>query len=254
MPRLALLLAYDGTAFAGWWRQPELRTVAGELDAAFARLGEPAAEAVGASRTDAGVHARGQTAHVDCSRAWEPAVLARALARHLPADVVCRGVATVAGDWHAVHAARGKTYRYRLDIAKQPDPFLAPRIAWRPPYAVPLDALRAAAAHLPGSHDFSAFARRGEYRDDLACELSAVTWYDRGDYRICRVRGTRFAYRLVRSLVGGMVATAQGTVSISDWQAALTGQDSPAAHQQAPAHGLCLERVHYATPPAWITG
>jgi tRNA pseudouridine38-40 synthase len=254
MPRYALLLAYDGTAFAGWWRQPGLRTVGCELDAAFARLGEPAAEAVGASRTDAGVHARGQTAHVDCQRTWEPGALARALARQLPADVVCRGVAAVADTWHAVHDAAGKTYRYRLAVSAAPEPFLAPRIAWRPPFAVPLAGLQDAARLLPGAHDFAAFARRGEQREDLHCLLHAVTWYDCGGYRICRVRGSRFAYRLVRSLVGGMVATAQGTVSHEAWALALAGTATPAAQQQAPAHGLCLERVHYAAPPAWSAG
>lgn len=251
MPRYALLLAYDGTAFAGWWRQPDQRTVAGALDAAFTRIGEPQATAIGASRTDAGVHARGQVAHVDCARPWEPADLARVLGRQLPPDLVCRGIAPVADDWHAVHAAAGKTYRYRLHVAARADPFLAPRIAWRPPFAVDLAALRNAAGPVLATTDFIAFARRGEHREDLTLRLDAVDWYDRGGYRICRIRGTRFAYRLVRSLVGGMVATATGTVDAAHWRAALGGLPSPAAEQQAPACGLCLERVHYATPPRW---
>src|SRR3954468_4066245 len=135
MPRYALLLAYDGTAFAGWWRQPGARTVAGELDAAFARLGEPAAAPVGASRTDAGVHAEGQVAHVDLARAWRPRALADALARQLPDDVACLGVAPVADDWPAVHEVRPKTYRYALAVGAVRDPFWAARFAWRPPRA-----------------------------------------------------------------------------------------------------------------------
>ena len=253
MPRYALLLAYDGTAFAGWWRQPDARSVGGVLDAAFTRLGEPAAAAVGASRTDAGVHARGQVAHVDCTRAWATDELARALARHLPPDVVCRGVAAVTDEWHAVHDASGKTYRYRLDVGVEAEPFLAPRISWRPPFAVGLTALQDAAAAVVGEQDLSAFARRGEHRDDLRTHLAAVNWYLRGRYLICRVRGSRFGYRLVRSLVGGMVATATGTVSTAQWRAAIDGTVTPAARQQAPACGLCLERVHYATPPRWAT-
>ena len=252
MPRYALLIAYDGTDFAGWWRQPGSRTVAGELDAAFARIGEPRAQPVGASRTDAGVHARGQVAHVDCERSWDPAQLAHVLARQLPDDLSCRAVAATNDDWHAVHAASGKTYRYRLHIALQSDPFVARRIAWRPPFAVDLAALQQAAAAVRGELDASGFARRGEHRDDLRLRLDVVRWYHRGDYRICQVRGTRFAYRLVRSLVGGMVATATGTVSQAEWRAAIAGEPSPAGQQQAPACGLCLERVHYSQPPRWL--
>ena len=251
MPRYALLLAYDGTDFAGWWRQPGIRTVAGELDAAFARIGEPQAEPVGASRTDAGVHARGQVAQVDCQRAWDPAHLTQVLNRQLPDDLVCRATAAVADDWHAVHAAGGKTYRYRLHVAPQGDPFVARRIAWRTPFQVPLTDLQQAAMPLVGDLDAGGFVRRGEHREDLHLRLDCLRWYDRGEYRICQIRGTRFAYRLVRSLVGGMVAAATGTVTQAAWLAAIAGEQNPAGQQQAPARGLCLERVHYARPPHW---
>ena len=251
MSRFAVLLAYDGTAFAGWWRQPDRRSVGGELDAAFARIGEPQAEAIGASRTDAGVHARGQVAHVDCVRTWSSGELRRALTKHLPIDVICRGVARVDNDWHAVHLASGKTYRYRLDMGAEPEPFLAPRISWRLPFPIDLSALQDAALILPGTHDMQAFARRGDQREDLTTHLNAVRWYDADRYRICQVRGTRFTYRLVRSLVGGMVAVAHDTTSHHAWRRALAGEVNAAAQQQAPACGLSLERVHYSVPPQW---
>lgn len=253
MPRYALQLAYDGTEFSGWWRQPERRSVAGELDAAFARLGEPGAAAIGASRTDSGVHARGQVAHVDCARTWTAGELQRALTRHLPTDLVCRSTARVADDWHAVHDATAKTYRYRLDVGVLPDPFFAPRISWRPAFAAEsaLAPLQRSAQILPGDHDFRAFVRRGDHRQDHCTHLHTVRWYDADRYRICQVRGARFTYRLVRSLVGGMVAVAHGTTTSEDWQRAVAGDVTPAAHHQAPAHGLCLERVHYAQPPHW---
>lgn len=255
MPRYAVLLAYDGTAFAGWWRQPDARTVGGVLDAAFARLGEPTAHALGASRTDAGVHAREQVAHVDCARPWAADDLARALSSQLPPDVACRAVAAVVDDWHAVHLASGKTYRYRLDVGAVVDPFLAPRISWRPPFSQALAtleaALQATATPLIGAQDLRAFARRGEHREDLRTTLTAVAWYRRERFLIARIRGDRFSYRIVRSLVGGMVATATGTTSTAQWRAALAGEVTPAAQQQAPACGLCLEHVHYDTPPRW---
>lgn len=250
MPRFALRLAYDGTGFAGWWRQPGLRTVGGEVDAAFTRLGD-ITEAIGASRTDAGVHARGQVAHVDLARAWEADELLRALRRQLPADLACRAVAAVDATWHAVHDATGKTYRYRLDVGAESEPFLAPRISWRPPFAVDLATLNGLANDLPGERDVRAFIRRGDHRNDHQTHLHAVRWYDAGRYRICQVRGSRFTYRLIRSLVGGMVAVAHGTATREDWLHALAGEVTAASQQQAPAYGLCLERVHYAQPPAW---
>lgn len=246
MPRYALLIAYDGGGFAGWWRQPGLRTVAGELDAALARLGEGHAAPVGASRTDAGVHARGQVAHVDCARDWEAPALHRALAAQLPADCCVRAVAPVGGSWHAVHEAGGKTYTYAIDNGALGDPFRT-RHAWRTPFRLELAALQELAAAIPGRRDWRGFARRGDHREseDFVRAITAVGWRADGDLLVCTVTGEGFAYRLVRSLVGALVATAHGGCSRAELDAALAGQDSPAGQQQAPAHGLCLERVHY---------
>lgn len=252
MPRFALLIAYDGTAFAGWWRQKDRRTVAGDLDAAFARLGERDAEPVGASRTDAGVHARGQVAHVDLRRAWSPRDLANALTRHLPPDLACPGVAAVADDWHATHDVRTKTYRYQIDIGDAGDPFDAARFAWRPPRRPALAALRAAAAAVPGERDWRAFRRRGDHRDDTVCRVLRCGWTARGRYLTCSLSATGFIYRLARSLVGGMVGVAVGAVTREDWLAALAGDVSEASRQQAPALGLCLHRVAYPCEPGWV--
>lgn len=253
--RYALLLAYDGTAFHGWWRQPGRRTVAGELDAAFRRVGEPAAAAIGASRTDAGVHAQGQVAHVDLRRDWLPLHLVTALGAHLPADLVCRGVARVDDGWHAVHDVRAKTYRYTVDTGICADPFLAARFAWRPPYARGLDlaALRAAAIPVRGSRDWTAFRRRGEHRADTRCRIIRASWRRQDRSLVCSLTATGFIYRLARSLVGGMVAVAQGGCEFGDWTRALAGEATPAARQQAPAQGLCLHHVRYPAEPAWVT-
>lgn len=250
MSRFALLLAWDGRAFAGWWRQDCRRTVAGELDAAFARLGEAQAAAVGASRTDAGVHARGQLAHVDLARAWDPAELARRLDAQLPPDLACHGAARVDPDWHAVHGVRRKTYRYLVDAAPRRDPALAGR-AWRPPGRLDHELLQAAAALVPGTRTWQAFVRRGDHRSDTRCRLIACRWCERAGVLACDLAADAFIYRLARSLVGGMVLVARGGCSLDHWRAALDGASSPAATQQAPAHGLCLERVVHRRPPVW---
>jgi len=252
MPRVALRLAYDGSGFSGWWRQEHQRTVASELDAAFARLGEPTANPIGTARTDAGVHARGQVAHADLQRCWSADDLLRALARQLPGDMACTGVAMVATDWHACHLALGKTYSYHLDHGVIADPFCT-RLAWRPPFRLDLAALKAASLTIPGTRDWRGFARRGEYRDDLVRTIASMTWSETSNTLRCLVSGDGFTYHLVRSLVGAVIAVANGTCSLADLECSLAGADTPAGHQQAPAHGLCLEQVHFAEEPAWIT-
>ena len=245
--RYALLIAYDGTDLAGWWRQAEGRSVAGCLDAAFARLGEAQAAPVGASRTDAGVHARGQVAHVDLARPWQPWDLQRSLNRHLPPEIVCRGVVPVAEDFHAVQSVTTKTYRYAVDLGPGADPFLA-RWAWRPPYALNPVALPSLAAAVTTMTTAAGFVRRGDHREDLALTVRSCRWHQRGTTWIASITADRFTYRLVRSLVGGMLATAQGTCTEAQWQAALAGEDTPSGDQQAPARGLHLWRVAYARP------
>ena len=248
--RFALRRAYDGTAFAGWWRQPDQRTVAGELDAALARLGEGVSVGhegpVGASRTDAGVHARGQVAHADLQRAWNPGDLQRILNRQLPDDLTCTAIAPVADDFHATQSSTGKTYRYLCD--PQGDPWRA-RFAWRLPFAVDLAALQSLSTETAASTTAAGFARRGEFRDDLTIRLSAVRWYHHRGLLVCRITGDRFTYRLVRSLVGGMLAVARGAARPADWTATLAGEVTPAGREQAPAHGLHLARVHYPVDP-----
>lgn len=251
MPRYALLLAYDGTGFAGWWRQRDRRSVAGELDAACARIGEAAAQAVGSSRTDAGVHAQGQLAQLDLRRDWEPARLAAALNHQLPSDLVVRAAAAVAEDWHAVHGVRRKTYRYAIDGGAVRDPFRV-RVAWQVAGLDPA-ALAAAAALVPGRRDWAAFVRRGEHRTSTVCRVSACRWRSRDGLLTCDLTADAFIYRLVRSLVGGMVLVARGSCTLPAWQAVLEGAAGEGARQQAPARGLSLLRVVHRAAPAWVT-
>ncbi len=251
MPRYALRLAYDGTDFAGWWRQPGRRTVAGELDAALARIGEAGAEPVGASRTDAGVHALGQLAHCDLRRAWQPDRLMTVLDHQLPPDLAVVAAARVDDGWHAVHGVRRKTYRYVIEAGAVRDPFRA-RTAWT---LAGLDPARlvAAAQLVPGRRDWSAFVRRGEHRAATVCQITACRWHGRDGRLACDLTADAFIYRLVRSLVGGMVLVGRGACTLAAWRAVLDGTPGEAARQQAPARGLSLLRVVHRTPPAWVT-
>lgn len=248
MPRYALLIAYHGGGFAGWAPQPGQRSVAGELAAALARLGDPA-QPVGASRTDAGVHALGQVAHVDLARPWEPARLRLALARHCPPDLAVRAVARVPEGWDARRGVRWKRYRYTLDLGAPPDPFLHDR-AWAVG-GLDLQRLAAAAALAAGARDWRSFARRGEQRADTRCMLHACRWRRLGRRLVIDLVADAFIYRLARALVGGLVQVARGAIALDEWRRGLAGERVGAARQQAPARGLCLARIRYRDPPAW---
>jgi tRNA pseudouridine38-40 synthase len=250
MPVFALRLAYDGGDYAGWAEQDGRLTVADEVAAACARLGEAAPAVQGASRTDAGVHARGQVARVTLARFTDPAEVARSLARQLPSDVVCTGVAAVGDAFDPVRNA-GKTYSYTIDNGVIGDPFLR-GVRWRPPFRLDVGALNQVAALIPGRRDWQAFARRGETRTDAVRTIHACAWAAVGNTLVCTVSGDGFTYRLVRSLVGAMVAVAHGSCPLDDVARALAGETTAAAQQQAPAQGLCLERITYVPEPDWV--
>lgn len=240
---LLLAVAYRGTTFAGCAGVAGRRTVVGEVRSAFARLGgEVAVDPL--SRTDAGVHALGNVLVVSGAPPRSDEAWLRALDRQLPPDLRPVRVATV----DAVPSVRAKRYRYAIDASRWGDPQLVDR-AWRRP--VPLDALVPLGAALVGRRDFSAFRRRGETRADLVRTLHEARWSCDGDRLLFDVAGDGFAYRLVRSLVGGMVQVACGAIDAGAWSAALAGTRTEASRQQAPAHGLCLVGLTLDPEPTW---
>lgn len=243
-----LQLSYLGTRFSGAARVGPGRTVASELTEALARLGEVGCEVEPLSRTDAGVHARAQVAVVRGVRRCDERGLWLGLRRQLPPDLRCAAVAT--GEPPQVQA---KTYRYALDLSAVGDPFASDR-AWRPPAGVRVEALAAAAGELVGYRDFVAFRRRGETRAALTRRVCSEGWQQEGGLWVWTVSGDGFAYRLVRSLVGGMVAVARDAVPLASWRRALEGEVNPASTQQAPAHGLTLWSMKLDPEPVWFTG
>lgn len=244
MPTL-LSLAYDGRDLRGCPVVAGRRTVGGELQAALARLG--VAEAVElVSRTDAGVHARGQVGVV-ASETRPASWWVRGLDRHLPADLRCQGAAVV----DAMPRVVAKTYAYTLDLAPHGDPFAAHR-AWRVP--VDPDVVSGLVWRLEGTRDLRAFRRRGETRVDLVRTVHRAEVVREGHRLVIRLTGDGFVYRAVRSLVGAVVAVARGTCAEADLERALAGEVTAAARQQAPARGLCLEAVRLEPAVDWVDG
>lgn len=260
--RLRLDLAYDGTAFAGWATQPGLRTVQGTLEAALGTVlrCEPPRLTV-AGRTDAGVHARGQVAHVDVSaQAWEQVrgrladpetALVRRLAGVLPPDLVVHRAAPAPAGFDARFSALERRYVYRLiDDPAAVDPL---RRSFVVRHRLPLDdaAMAAAATELLGRHDFAAFCRPRPGATTIRTLLElTVARPDAGPdagLLTVQVRADAFCHSMVRALVGALLAVGEGRRDAT-WPALLlrAGTRDSAAHI-APAHGLTLEAVSY--PP-----
>lgn len=249
--RLRLDLAYDGSGFHGWAAQPGLRTVQGVLEhwiTTVLRLDAPAAVTC-AGRTDAGVHARGQVAHVDLPAAVDgdvAEVLARRLRRVLPEDVVVRAVRPAPPGFDARFAAIWRRYVYRLDDSAAPDPLLRSMIV----RSVPLDvaAMHAAAQQLVGLRDFAPFCKRREGATtirtllEVRCERSGDA--ARGVVA-CTIRADAFCHSMVRSLMGALTEVGSGRRDAA-WLAGVAAQSSRANDVPVlPAHGLCLEEVAY---------
>lgn len=236
--RALLRLAYDGTHFSGCGPLPGQRTVAGEVITALGRVDLTPLLAELLSRTDSGVHAEQNVGHVVLPRPMASDALLKVLDRHLPTDLRCNGVAPI----EALPEVRAKTYVYSLDISRWGRPECA-RTHWRVRSDVDLGLLERAAELLIGRRDFAAFYREGETRSDLVRSIEFVGWKQHGETLQCSVRGPRFTYKLVRSLVGGMVAVGLGTHPIEELEDALAGRPLAVARHTAPAHGLSLRSV-----------
>lgn len=249
--RLRLDLSYDGSAFHGWSRQPGLRTVQQVVEEALARAlalsAEPALTVAG--RTDAGVHARGQVAHLDVSpAAWPPTGnIARRLAGLLPADVRGRAIGRAPDGFDARFSALWRRYSYRVcDDPAAADPLRRHDTLW---YPRPVDIARMndAARACLGEHDFAAFCRRREGASTVR-ELLRLEW-DRPvpGVAVATVTADAFCHNMVRALVGALLTVGDGRRPAGWLAEVLAGRmRDPAAVVVAP-HGLCLEEVRY--PP-----
>ncbi len=247
--RVRLDLAYDGTAFLGWAQQPGRRTVQGVLQDALGVLVRTDPPRVGiAGRTDAGVHARGQVAHVDLSPAVaEDPLLPRRLNGLLPPDVRVRRAEPASPGFDARFSALSRTYRYRVaDGAHLVDPLRRHDVlSW--PRPLDLDAMQAACWPLLGEHDFAAFCKRREGATTVRRLLQLGWRRDPEGLLELTVQADAFCHSMVRSLVGALLAVGEGRRAPGHPGSLLTLGRRADAVAVAPPHGLVLERVEY--PP-----
>lgn len=249
--RVRLDIAYDGTDFSGWATQPTRRTVQGVLTEACATVLRTPVRLTVAGRTDAGVHASGQVAHVDLPDTLEPQVdgLLRRLDRFLPTDVRVRAVTRVPDTFDARFSALRRHYRYRVTGAPfGAEPLRAREtVAW--PYPLDVDRMNAASRSMLGEHDFAAFCKRREGATTVRA-LQRLEWVPAAgepDVLIAAVSADAFCHSMVRSLVGALLEVGRGRRAV-EWPAGLLSRSSRASEVAvAPAHGLSLVGVDY--PP-----
>lgn len=247
--RLKLTLAYDGAAFRGWQSQPGGGAVQDVLQEALTKLAGGAKVPVqGAGRTDAGVHALGQVAHAEVpdgrgdGKFWQ-----RALNAMLPPTVRVMACVRARPGFHARYAATGKTYDYVLWTGPVLPPHRVGR-AWHVQPAPDAAILRRAAGILAGRHDFRGFsANRGTPVRDTRRHLRSIRVSVRGPEIRLRFEGDGFLYKMVRMLVAAMVRVAQRRATLADLEARLAGRPTDLPRAVAPAGGLCLRRVAYAS-------
>ncbi|MBI4583620.1 MAG: tRNA pseudouridine(38-40) synthase TruA [Planctomycetes bacterium] len=243
---LKLTIAYDGTAYAGWQVQKEgPPTVQGELVKAVERIVVHPVELHGASRTDRGVHALGQVASLKTTRAIPEKKLLLAFNTYLPPDIVVTKVEEAEADFDARRSATGKHYRYTLLRSPVRSPF-AGRFSLRWGGPLDLEAMRAAARHFVGDHDFQAFATHGKNPPPMAMRtVYEVSMVEDPPFLHFHVLGRSFLYNMVRAMVGTLLEVGGGRRSPSSVEEALRSRDRRRAGPTAPAQGLCLMRVFY---------
>jgi tRNA pseudouridine38-40 synthase len=242
--RLAVVLEYDGTAYAGWQRQPGAPSVQAAVEEALGRLVQAEVRIVGAGRTDAGVHALGQVAHADVASSLVASRIRDGLAAMLPADIRPRAVLEAAAGFHARRDARLRVYRYALLARPQPSALLA-RYVHHVPAPLDLDRMRAGARPLLGRHDFAAFRAAGTPTATTRCDVRGLTVEPRGSLVIVTIAADRYLRQMVRRIVGALIRVGRGALAPEEIAGMLVSRDPARPGPPAPPHGLYLVRVVY---------
>jgi len=248
MMTFRLTLAYDGTQFVGWQRQPAQRTIQGELEEALERITGQRPKCIASGRTDAGVHALGQAVSFESATRLTPAVLTKALNAELPEDMFVFEVARAPDGFHALRDAVRKRYRYVIEDGRLRDLFDRSYL-WHIYQQLDVEAMQAAAVPLVGTHDFTSYETSGSPRlttvrtiYDLTVERSHADLTHR---IVVEVQADGFLYNMVRNIVGTLVEVGKGKQP-AGWPAEVLGlRDRTKAGMTAPAQGLFLVGVEY---------
>lgn len=239
---IKLLVEYDGTDYCGWQRQENGRTIQGEIESALQRLIQEQVSVIGAGRTDAGVHARGQVGNFRTESALRVHEFKSSLNALLPHDIIIHEAEEVPLEFHARYSATGRAYSYH--ISRKPAALMR-NYCWYLQYELRIDPMRKAAAAILGEHDFGSFCKSAGELDDHRCVVSHACWELNESDLVFTIRANRFLHGMVRALVGTMVDVGRGYVTLDDFLRIHKLQDRAEAGMAAPAKGLILETVTY---------
>lgn len=244
MRRILLTIEYDGTAYCGWQKQPNQKTIQGEIESAiFRSIGENV-EIFGSGRTDAGVHAYNQSAHFDLEAPVPISKLADILNNALPCDISIKKAEIVEEQFHARFSIKKKGYLYKIYNSPQKDVFLSNRTAWIKK-ELNIEKMREAGNMLVGKHDFHGFCSTNTCVNDFVRTIYDIEINKEGNFIKIKVLGSGFLYNMVRILVGTMVDYSLGKLSKNDIEIALKTGNRACSGQTMPACGLYLNETIY---------
>ncbi len=244
MKRMLLTISYDGTAYHGWQIQPNAITVQSVIEEALYELLKVKTAVVGTSRTDAGVHAKEFTLHLDCEENIPKEAFLRGLNGLLPYDIAVTECKEVDMDFHARYASKGKTYCYNIYNSNKKDAFKL-RYAWQIERPLDINIMNEFAKSIIGKHDFYAFSSSGRTVEDTVRTISECYITKDADDVKLYVTADGFLYNMVRIIVGTAVGVSDGKIKIADIEKILEDKDRASLGMTAPPQGLFLEKVHY---------
>jgi len=247
MRNIKLVIEYDGTNYHGWQSQRNPLTIQGILEQAISKVTQEPITLYGSGRTDAGVHAQGQVANFHTQTNIPAANLVHAINSHLPPDIAIKTATDVTDSFHARYSAKSKVYRYTVlnDDTASPMERL---YSWHIRQHLDLQAIRQAASHLIGTHDFAAFQTKADRSKDSTRTVYCLRVRRKGHKIYLDIEASGFLYNMVRAIVGTLVLVGKGFAKPATVRRTLKSRKRSEAGPTAPPQGLCLQRVKYRSP------
>ena len=245
MQNFKITIEYDGSAYHGWQRQAEDRTIQGEIENALMTMTGNSITLTGSGRTDAGVHALSQAANFRCATSLTPETFLKGLNSLLPEDIVITSCKTVPEKFHARYDVKSKVYHYRM-LNRLLPAAISRQYAWHIRKKLNLSAMQEALRCVIGSHDFRAFEGSGSPRTStIRCIINADLVKTDNDYLVLKIEGDGFLKFMVRNIVGTLVDVGFDKITPDDFKQILVSKNRNLAGITAPAHGLFLIEVKY---------
>jgi len=244
MQRIKCIISYDGSLFSGYQVQVDKRTVQGEIEAVLTKMHKTAVKVIASGRTDAGVHAYGQVIHFDTTLDIPAARWVQALNAMLPHDISVLSAEYAEPSFHARYDAKGKKYRYVIDLRKIRDP-LKRNYSFHYPHDINVERIEKAIPYIVGTHDFSSFCAANTDVLDKVRTIYSIQCLLEGNQLTLTYSGNGFLYNMVRILTGTLVEIGNGKRKPEEMKDIISAMDRGAAGKTAPAQGLYLQEVYY---------